>query len=161
MHSGKGQKGQKNSFESQVAVGTVKPFTHGVGAAAIAARANGNGFTSERERDVGVGGGQAWYGLDSEMSVHGADYLEDASIGAKLARGAVSNAFDGKADFVASRLIAKRNLIPHRSHRFPQLLFKLLQLLAGCRAQINARLGAIRYRIDRSPSLNHPDIEGG
>src|SRR5258708_8520439 len=85
MHSSKSKKSQQDSFQSQIAVGTVKPLAQSVGAAAIAAGADGNGFLAQRERDVSVCRGQAVNGLEAQVGVHRPEHLQDPSPTRKLA----------------------------------------------------------------------------
>src|SRR5690348_12208135 len=91
LRSGEGQERQRDSFQADVAVGYVVPLVEGVGATAGTAAADRHGFASEGERDVGVGGGALQARLDAELSVDGAEDLEDARVRRKVGGGTVAD----------------------------------------------------------------------
>src|SRR5437870_2878126 len=106
-------------------------------AAAIPAGANSNGLLAERKRNVGVRGGQARHGFDSQVSIDGADNLHNARLCRQLGRRTVANTFNLKADLLFWR--TGRGLSVDFSNCPMQTLLQLSEFVPGSRPQIHAR----------------------
>ena len=87
------QEGQEDAAESGFAVGGIVPLLEGVDASADASGADGDGGDVAGERDVGVGGAEAGFGAEGEVTVYGAEGVEEWGVIGKGGGGAVSDGF--------------------------------------------------------------------
>ena len=88
------EEGQEDAAEGGFAAGRVVPLLEGVDASAGASGADGYGGNAAGEGDVGVGGAEAEFGAEVEVTVYGAEGLEDGRVVGEGGGGAISDGFD-------------------------------------------------------------------
>ena len=71
------EEGEEDAAEGGFATGGVVPLLQRVDAAALASGANGDGGDAARERNVGVGGTEARFGAEGEVTIDGAESVEE------------------------------------------------------------------------------------
>ena len=88
------EQGEEDAAEGGFAAGGVVPLLEGVDAAALATAADGDGRNAAGERDVCVGRAEAWFGAQGEVTVDGAEGLEERRVVGKCRSGTVADGFD-------------------------------------------------------------------
>ena len=88
------QEGEEDAAEGGFAVGGVVPLLEGVDASADASGTDGDGGDVSGERDVGVGGAEAGFGAEGEVTVYGAEGVEEWGVVRQGGGGTVSDGFD-------------------------------------------------------------------
>ena len=88
------EEGEEDAAEGGFATGGVVPLLQRVDAAALASGANGDGGDAARERNVGVGGTEARFGAEGEVTIDGAESVEEWGVVGKGRGRAISDGFN-------------------------------------------------------------------